>query len=104
MSNQDDTKTNNNDEVAVVVPHIKSSIIWVFLTVAFLTLIFGFFTISSVIINNIQHNQLNYPDSIIIGFLLIFGGLILLGGTFIMKNWAPQQQIETMDDASDIKN
>lgn len=103
MSNQDDTTKNNKEETIGAVPHLKSPLIWVFLTVAFLTLIFGFFTVLSVIVDSIQHNRLNYPDTVIIGFLLIFGGLILLGGTFIMKNWSPLPQIDTQDDTSDIK-
>ena len=103
MSNQDDTLKNNQEEKSVAVPHLKSPILWVFLIVAFLTLIFGFFTIISVIIDSIQHNRINYPDTIIIGSLLIVGGVVLLGGAIIMKNWSPLPQVDTQDDTSDIK-
>ena len=103
MSNQDDTIKNNQEEPIVVISHIKPSIVWIFLIAAFLTLIFGFFTIFSAIIDSIQHNQINYPDAIIVGSLLIFGGVILLGGAIIMKNWAPLPQVDTQDDTSDIK-
>jgi uncharacterized membrane protein YpjA len=103
MSNQDDTIKNNQEEIIVAVSHIKPSILWVFLIVAFLTLIFGFFSILSVLIDSIQHNQINYPDALIIGSLLIFGGIILLVGAVIMKNWAPLPQVDTQDDTSDIK-
>ncbi|MHA1513656.1 MAG: hypothetical protein ACTSRJ_06330 [Candidatus Hodarchaeales archaeon] len=103
MSNQDDTNKNNQGEKVVAVPHIKPSILWVFLIIALLTLIFGFFSILSVLIDSIQHNQINYPDAIIIGSLLVFGGIFLLGGTIIMKNWAPLQQVDTQDNTSDIK-
>lgn len=103
MSNQDDTIKNNQEEKIVAVPHIKSSILWVFLIVALLTLIFGFFSILSVIIDSVQHNQINYPDALIIGSLLTIGGVILLGGAIIMKNWSPPPQVDTPDDTSDIK-
>ena len=86
------------------VPHLNSSIFWVLLTVALLNLILGFFTIISVIIDTVTHNQFNYPDTVIIGFLLIIGGFILLGGTIIMRNWAPIPQIEPTDQPSDIKD
>ncbi len=103
MSNQKDTTKNNIEEITTTVPHLKSFMVWIFLTIAFLTLMLGIFTVLSVIIDSIQQNQLNYPDAVIIGFLLIFGGISLLGGTFIMKNWAPQPQINTLDDTSDTK-
>ena len=103
MSNQDDTIKNNKEEISGSIPPIKSPIVWSFLTVAFLTLIIGFFTLLSVIVDSIQHSRLNYPDAVLISFLLIFGGFTLLGGTIIMKKWSPQPQIDTMDDTSDIK-
>jgi len=103
MSNQDDTINNDKEEITGSVPQLKSPIVWGFLTVAFLTLILGFFTLLSVIVDSIQHNRLNYPDAVLISFLLIFGGFVLLGGTIIMKKWSPQPQINTLKDTSDIK-
>jgi hypothetical protein len=103
MTNQDDSITNNKEEKVEVVPHFKSSMFWILLTVSFLTIIFGIFTVTSVIVDTIQQNQLNFPDTVIVGFLLLVGGIVLLGGTYIMKNWAPLPQMATQDDTSDIK-
>ncbi len=94
MSKKDNSVKSREEENTETVPHLNPSIFWIFLTVALLTLILGFFTITSVIIDSIQHSQINYPDAMIIGLLLIFGGIILLGGSIIMRSWAPPQQID----------
>jgi uncharacterized membrane protein HdeD (DUF308 family) len=104
MSNRDNSVKSSEDERIETVPHLNPSIFWIFLTVAFLTLILGLFTITSVFVDSIQHSQINYPDALFIGLLLIFGGIILLSGTIIMRNWAPLPQIEAQEDPSDIKD
>ncbi len=103
MSNRDNSVKSSEEETVDAVPHLKPSIFWIFLTIALLTLVLGFFTLTSVIIDSIQHSRINYPDTIIIGLLLIFGGVILLGGSIIMRNWAPLPQIEAQEESSNIR-
>ena len=103
MSDLESSINNEIEEPEELVQHLKSPIYWVFLTISFLTLIFGIFIIISVVIDTIQWNHLNYPDTLLIGFLLIVGGLILLGGTIMMKNWAPPPEIDTLDDAPNLE-
>jgi succinate dehydrogenase/fumarate reductase cytochrome b subunit len=104
MDNQENSLRSKEEETTETVSHLNPSIFWIFLTIALLTLIFGLFTIASVLIDRIQHSQLNYPDALIIGISLIFGGIILLGGSIIMKNWAPLPQIEAKEEPSDLKD
>jgi uncharacterized membrane protein HdeD (DUF308 family) len=103
MSNKDKPVKSREEDTIEAVPHLKPPIFWIFLTIALLTLILGFFTLASVIIDSIQHSRINYPDTIIIGLLLIFGGVILLGGSIIMRNWAPLPQIEAQEESSNIR-
>ncbi|MHA1543179.1 MAG: hypothetical protein ACTSQH_09400 [Candidatus Hodarchaeales archaeon] len=104
MSNKDNSVKSREEERVETVPHLNPSIFWIFLTGALLTLILGLFTITSVLIDSIQHSRINSPDTLFIGFLLIFGGIILLGGSIIMRNWAPLPQIEAQEEPSDIKD
>lgn len=103
MSNKDNSVKSREEEIVEAVPHLKPSIFWIFLTIALLTLILGFFTLVSVIIDSVQHSRINYPDAIIISLFLIFGGVALLGGSIIMRNWAPPPQIEAQEGSSDIR-
>ena len=103
MSNKDNSAKNSEEETVETVPHLRPSIFWIFLTIALLTLILGFFTLTSVIIDSIQHSRISYPDTIIIGLFLIFGGIILLGGSIIMRNWAPLPHTEAQEESSDIR-
>ena len=104
MSNRDNSVKSSEEEGVEAVPHLNPSIFWIFLTVALLTLILGLFTIASVLVDTIQHSQINYPDALFIGLLLIFGGIILLGGSIIMRNWAPLPQIGAQEEPYDIKD
>ena len=103
MNTKDSSIIDEEETPTEAVPHLNPSILLILSIISVITLILGFFAIFSVIIDTIQHSQINYPDTILISLLLIFGGLILLSGTIIMKNWAPLPQKEATEESSEIR-
>ncbi len=99
MSNSQDRSFPKNKESISSSSVLSPVLYWILFFASILTILLGFFSITGVIINTLQTDQLNFFDGLLVGFLLVMGGFVLLLGTIIMKNWSPPPFSEMESDS-----
>ena len=100
MSSLENHELTEKNKASNSEPILRSFIFWILLTIGFITIILGFFSVISVLIVYLQQVPFDYSNGLLLGFLLMLGGFILIIGLLIIRKWTPPPISDTNIDSS----